>query len=510
MGSNVSSAGEQEDDLPSWIELPKGDGPKQAEALPLPSVQETTNTHVKSVDPEINEMANKDKVRIRIPSPTREQGDGMELPDASETLVTLVPQSKVFVDDEQKKEIEEKFPKEKVKTEKVTRTAFMTLPETGIRLKKLPPIHDIVEIAPIIPNSPLYAERPPMQIRSTQIRKKNKEPKFVPYEPYKGAVAKLEDKPRTKSDSSLMKSRSTSVDMPVKKKSDAKCDTEDPAVINVVDEELAKNYRVMLDAKEAEITELRAKITNSDRQLKLQTQVNAEIKKLLVASVGEDIEARVDFLTQDKARLAADVIQYSNRISKDWEEKESLTVESDVWRSKFLASSLIVDEMSKSRLASSQRAEELEHSSRRLLVERNQLRSCLINTQNVIANLNAAFDPLSAAGEEQGTGDVLHLAAGILKSTQKLSERLVGEPGRPVSPVNSLSGAEEVDTAGERALKDILAKPSEGSCVVHDLASSALAGKVKPLLVKLGDQASVGRANEFQKCGHCHGSVQVV
>jgi hypothetical protein len=45
-------------------------------------------------------------------------------------------------------------------------------------------------------------------------------------------------------------------------------------------------------------------------------QVNAEVKKLLVASVGEDIEARVDFLTQDKARLAADVIHYNNKISR--------------------------------------------------------------------------------------------------------------------------------------------------------------------------------------------------
>ena len=35
-----------------------------------------------------------------------------------------------------------------------------------------------------------------------------------------------------------------------------------------------------------------------------------------MASVGEDIEARVDFLTQDKARLAADVLQYNNKISR--------------------------------------------------------------------------------------------------------------------------------------------------------------------------------------------------
>ena len=46
---------------------------------------------------------------------------------------------------------------------------------------------------------------------------------------------------------------------------------------------------------------------------KIQTKVNEEVKRLLVASVGEDIEAKVEFLTQDKARLAADVLEYNNR-----------------------------------------------------------------------------------------------------------------------------------------------------------------------------------------------------
>ena len=50
--------------------------------------------------------------------------------------------------------------------------------------------------------------------------------------------------------------------------------------------------------------------TTSISNLLMEIQVNSEVKKLLVASVGEDIEARVDFLTQDKARLAADVMQY--------------------------------------------------------------------------------------------------------------------------------------------------------------------------------------------------------
>merc|ERR1719471_2415448 len=111
--------------------------------------------------------------------------------------------------------------------------------------------------------------------------------------------------------------------------------------------ELEQNYRCMLDIKEKEIQSLKEKLDQSDKQLKIQTKVNEEVKRLLVASVGEDIEARVDFLTQEKARLAADVLEYNNRIAVDWEKQEELGVEKDVWRSKFLASTVIVDELTK-------------------------------------------------------------------------------------------------------------------------------------------------------------------
>ena len=42
-------------------------------------------------------------------------------------------------------------------------------------------------------------------------------------------------------------------------------------------------------------------------------------------------------------------MQYSNQVATDWEAKEALGVESDVWRSKYLASSVIVEELDKSR-----------------------------------------------------------------------------------------------------------------------------------------------------------------
>lgn len=67
-------------------------------------------------------------------------------------------------------------------------------------------------------------------------------------------------------------------------------------------------------------------------------KVNAELKRLLVASVGEDMEARVHFLTEDKLKLADDIRQYVEKIAIDFEQKEKLSIEADVWRSKFLAS----------------------------------------------------------------------------------------------------------------------------------------------------------------------------
>ena len=115
---------------------------------------------------------------------------------------------------------------------------------------------------------------------------------------------------------------------------------------------------------------MKAELAEANKQLNIQIQVNSEIKKLLVASVGEDIEAKVDFLTQDKARLSADIRQYSNKISRDFEEKEKLYVQSDLWKSKFLASSVIVDELARWKGMLMHRNEDCDHYIRLLKIIR--------------------------------------------------------------------------------------------------------------------------------------------
>ena len=208
----------------------------------------------------------------------REQGDGMEIPEAavlsrtSETSVHLVPQTRITgISDDH-------FTSEAVDKEKGSRqpspSKTITLPNTGIKLEKLPPIQDFVEIAPVVPRTALVAERPPTQVKIGSL-KKNKEPKFVPYEPYKGAVTKIVNVPRKSEERKSGKSRSSSSnDIPERKS--VGDNTNEAAAEKVISENqtaLIQNYRVMLDAKEAEITELRHNMKKVEQQLKIQAQV---------------------------------------------------------------------------------------------------------------------------------------------------------------------------------------------------------------------------------------------
>lgn len=172
--------------------------------------------------------------------------------------------------------------------------------------------------------------------------RKDKEPKFVPYEPYKASVTPLVSRPKKTKKKSLNSTSSGSIRaaseepispevVPPHPMSPVPCSS--PTYVDPNQSDVVENEILL-----SRIAQLERDLAESEKQLKIQTQVNSEVKKLLVASVGEDIEAQVDYLTQDKARLSADIHQYTSKISRDFEEKEKLFVESNLWKSKFLAS----------------------------------------------------------------------------------------------------------------------------------------------------------------------------
>lgn len=89
---------------------------------------------------------------------------------------------------------------------------------------------------------------------------------------------------------------------------------------------------------ERQIVDLKKERDSLDTQLKFQVQVNSELKNLLVAAVGEDLQTRVNVLTEDKLQLARALLNSAQNITTHAEQIEYLANQSEVWRSKFLAS----------------------------------------------------------------------------------------------------------------------------------------------------------------------------
>ena len=188
----------------------------------------------------------------------RQQGDGMEVP-----LATKPPTETVNM---------------------VPTTAPLVLPVTGLKMAKLPPILDKVELLPNIPDSPLVPEKAKVYPKGTYPTsvKKKKGPKFVPYEPYKAAVTPFIDEKFQRRSSEMSRTQSCPTGSGEDKPSTQVVGSEPRETSDVgpsgsgaeINPQLEENYRTMLDAKERELVRLRAALENSEKQLKIQIQVS--------------------------------------------------------------------------------------------------------------------------------------------------------------------------------------------------------------------------------------------
>lgn len=67
-------------------------------------------------------------------------------------------------------------------------------------------------------------------------------------------------------------------------------------------------------------------------------QVNRELKKLLVASVGDDLQYHFERLAREKNQLILENETLGLSLAHTTEQLERMSIQCDVWRSKFLAS----------------------------------------------------------------------------------------------------------------------------------------------------------------------------
>lgn len=66
--------------------------------------------------------------------------------------------------------------------------------------------------------------------------------------------------------------------------------------------------------------------------------MNRELKKLLVASVGDDLQYHFERMAREKNQLILENEVLGRNLSQLSEQLERMSIQCDVWRSKFLAS----------------------------------------------------------------------------------------------------------------------------------------------------------------------------
>ncbi|GAB0100472.1 uncharacterized protein DMENIID0001_165200 [Sergentomyia squamirostris] len=226
--------------------------------------------------------------------------------------------------------------------------------------KKSPfaPVGKIYNLTPVLVHKPT---------RSTSLPR-NKEPRFVPFEPYKGAVTPII--PYRKPPVLLAKSRNN-LDLGVLVSQLSEIKTCELSLLEgkkmAGSSECLSEQDAKIHALEKQVKELQKEKEDFEGQLKFQVQVNSELKNLLVAAVGEDIQTRVNVLTEDKLQLARALLDSANNISTHTEQIEYLAGQSEVWRSKFLASSLMVEELARWKASLMQKNNLLVSSNRSML-----------------------------------------------------------------------------------------------------------------------------------------------
>ncbi|KAJ8952987.1 hypothetical protein NQ318_015347 [Aromia moschata] len=251
---------------------------------------------------------------------------------------------------------------------------------------------------------------------------------------------------------------------------------------------------------ETDIKNLRETNSHLENQLKFQAQVNSELKTLLVAAVGEDLESRVQHLTEDKLALARALLNSANHLTSHQEQMEWLSGQCEVWRSKFLASSLMVEELAKWKSALTNRLIDLQEVMRNILEEHKRVYNQAIKT----------YDSLKLIAEKVTKNEnSINLKYGnyaeVVNTNNELSEYIV--------KALDLEKEEIKDPSKNRPLQHTVTERNALKLLQHPVSvtskQDALCNAVMGAAVSLGGkQMFLQHPSIHGCCPHCKGDMQ--
>ncbi|XP_076234037.1 golgin-45 isoform X2 [Calliopsis andreniformis] len=370
----------------------------------------------------------------------------------------------------------------------------------------IPPVTPTGPIVNLIPKHVVSMKNEKQILNSL----KSKEPKFIPYEPYKAAVNPII--PYDKKSKKLLKS-SLDMNMTVSQVAAVKVHERHIPSTDTLkageDKLLHNEWLKEKKAYELEIQKLKEENSQLENQLKFQAQVNGELKNLLVAAVGEDLETKVHLLTEDKLQLARALLNSAQHLSTHQEQTEWLAGQCEVWRSKFLASSLMIEELAKWKAALCQRTTDLQEAIKRLLEDRNLIRDLSLKTYRTLCVLRDNFDATGIVyckKHELASTNIIDLVQGCNQLAEILKVQLLsGVENTNLNKEINIAGL-DMKTFAEKHAEQLLMSPKMLMTGRQDLACSAVMGAA----VAVGGQIFLSQNDSNITCPHCSGEIKQI
>lgn len=362
----------------------------------------------------------------------------------------------------------------------------------------------------------------PTNIIKTEKKKTHlhsKSPKFVPYEPYTAAIKPI--KPQSASKGSKKSRNNMDLNTLISQMSQMNTDLNEfkprPKLLSSSDKSISSDTEKQIiekDERQQKIHELLLENESLKEQLKQQAQVNKELKTMLVASMGEDLETQVQSLNEDKKHLANALLNSAQHLSTHQEQTEWLAGQCEVWRSKFLASSLMVEELAQCKKLLTEKTDNLQQAIRQLLDERCRSRDMMLCTYKNLYSLhekwlenvtiseymsnsrayNRPIGNLNFNATTPHSTNIIDLASVNLKLSENISSTVEKQD---ISHLDKLPSA----TDGEKHAENVMAMPLEVR-KVNEVPVNAL--------VHLAYSNSGNTVRPVASCIHCNGKVQLL
>lgn len=274
-----------------------------------------------------------------------------------------------------------------------------------------------------------------------------------------------------------------------------------------------KNILEKLQTSERRLLQDKEGLSN---QLRIQTEVNRELKKLLVASVGDDLQYHFERLAREKNQLILENEALGRNTAQLSEQLERMSIQCDVWRSKFLASRVMADELTNSRAALQRQNRDAQSAIQDLLSEREQFRQEMLATQKLLEELVVSLQ----WGREQTyyPSTQPHSTAELALTNHKLAKAVtshllgnVGSNGQKKIP----AAVEFCSTPAEKMAEMILHIFNPVTCKENSSDNPFSEASSTTLLAT---KKNIGRFHPytsyenitFNCCNHCQGELTVL